>query len=203
MRLAYLSFVLIAGLLGWPAHALAQDQSALPPLRVFLDCGPCDFDYLRQEVPVVDYVRDRNDADVHVLVTTQDTGGGGEEYIFDFIGLGALAGRADTLRYVSQQFETEDEQREGYTRTFGLGLVRYMVYTGRESALEIEFADADEDRQTVNPQDDPWNLWVFEIDVSGELQGETQRKETFLEGSFEASRITEGFKIDIGIGGEY
>jgi hypothetical protein len=203
MRPAYLSFLLIAGLLGRPAHALAQGQSAFPPLRVFLDCGPCDFDYLRQEVPVVDYVRDRNVADVHVLVTTQDTGGGGEEYIFDFIGLGALEGRADTLRYVSQQFETEDEQREGYTRTFGLGLVRYLAYTGRASALEVDFGDADEDQQTVNPQDDPWNLWVFEIDVSGELQGETQRKETFLDGSFEASRVTEGFKIDVGIGGEY
>ena len=30
-------------------------------------------------------------------------------YLFNFIGLGALDGRADTLQYVSQQFETEDE----------------------------------------------------------------------------------------------
>jgi len=197
---------LVAALSGLPAGLVAQEPpaAASPPLRVFLDCDRCDFDYLRQEVPVVDYVRDRNDADVHVLVTTQDTGGGGEEYAFDFIGLGALVGRADTLRYISQQFETEDEQREGYTRTFSLGLVRYLAYTGRASTLEIDFGDGDDlGRQTVDPANDPWNLWVFEIDVSGELQGETQRKETFLEGSIEAGRVTEEFKIDFGVRGEY
>jgi hypothetical protein len=194
----------MATLAGFPLGALAQaQQTAPPPLRVFLDCGPCDFDYLREEVPVVDYVRDRAVADVHVLVTTQDTGGGGEEYIFNFIGLGALVGRADTLRFVSQPFETEDEQREGYTQTFSLGLVRYLVYTGRASSLEIDFGDVDEDQQTVNPADDPWNLWVFEIDLSTELQGESQRKETFLEGSFEAGRVTEAFKIEIESRGEY
>jgi hypothetical protein len=205
LRLSLL-LLLAAEILACPARSLAQDAPAAsgqPPLRVFLDCGPCDFDHLRREVPVVDYMRDRTDADVHVLVTTQDTGAGGEEYTFHFLGLGALAGRADTLQYVSQQFQTEDEERDGYTRTFTLGLVRYLAYTGRTAALEIEFGDVDEDQQTINPQDDPWNLWVFEIEVGGELQGESQRKETFLEGSFAASRTTEEFKIDFGVRGEY
>jgi hypothetical protein len=193
-------------LLASPGASFAQDAAAgaqLPPLRVFLDCGPCDFDHLRREVPVVDYVRDRTVADVHVLVTTQNTGAGGREFTFHFLGLGALVGRADTLQYVSQQFETEDEERDGYTRIFTLGLVRYLAYTGRSSTLEIEFADGDDRRQTVNPQDDPWNLWVFEIELGGELQGESQRKEAFLEGSFSASRTTEEFKIDFGVRGEY
>ena len=199
------SFLFATVVLASPVSSLAQDLpggSNQPPLRVFLDCGPCDFDYVREEVPVVDYVRDRNDADVHVLVTTQGTGGGGEEYIFNFIGLGELAGRADTLAYVSQPIDTEDEQREGYTQTFSLGLVRYLVYTGRASTLEIDFGDADE-QQTLDPADDPWNLWVFEIDLSAELQGESQRKETFLEGSFEAGRTTQAFKIEIEARGEY
>ncbi len=52
--------------------ALAQERA-----RVFLDCRACDFNYLRQEIQFVDYVRDRTDADVHVLATTQGTGGGG------------------------------------------------------------------------------------------------------------------------------
>ncbi len=52
--------------------ALAQERA-----RVFLDCGACDFNYLRQEIQFVDYVRDRTDADVHVLATTQRTGGRG------------------------------------------------------------------------------------------------------------------------------
>ena len=53
----------------------ARAQTAPPPpLRVFLDCGPCDEEFLRQTIVFIDYVRDRTDADLHVLVTTQGTG---------------------------------------------------------------------------------------------------------------------------------
>src|SRR5687767_9074607 len=46
-------------------------------LKVFLDCpAKCDEDFLRTEITVISYVRDRQDADVHILVTSQPTGGG-------------------------------------------------------------------------------------------------------------------------------
>lgn len=93
--------VLIAVLL------LAQDTAAAPSqqaaLRVFLDCTNvfCDFDYLRTEVAFVNYVRDRAAADVHVLVTGQDAGAGGQGYTLLFIGRERFAGAADTLRFVT------------------------------------------------------------------------------------------------------
>lgn len=48
-------------------------------LQVFLDCtdGGCHAEYLREELTFADYVRDRADADVHVLVTRAETGAGG------------------------------------------------------------------------------------------------------------------------------
>ena len=59
-------------------------------LKVFLDCNSTDCfqDYLREEVDIVDYVRDRNDADVHVLVTSAETVARGREYTLSFIGQG-------------------------------------------------------------------------------------------------------------------
>jgi hypothetical protein len=58
-------------------------------LRVFLDCQwECDFDYLRREITFVDHVRDPQSADIHVLVTTEPTGGGGMRWNLQFIGLG-------------------------------------------------------------------------------------------------------------------
>ena len=51
-----------------------------PPsrLRVFIDCQyECDTEYLRQNIEFIEYVRDRAAADLHLLVTTQETGGGG------------------------------------------------------------------------------------------------------------------------------
>src|SRR5262245_40995300 len=63
-----------------PAPAAAP-AATTDLIRVFLDCDRCDDEYMRQNVGFVDYVRDRESADFHVLVTTQPTGGGGTSWI--------------------------------------------------------------------------------------------------------------------------
>jgi len=40
----------------------------------------------------VDYMRDRLDADVHGLITQQETGAGGNEYTLHFLGLRCSTG---------------------------------------------------------------------------------------------------------------
>lgn len=186
--------------------ALAQDPEGPPPpptgLRVYLDCQRCDFDFIREQVPVVDYVRDPAVADLHVLVTNQETGAGGEEYVFQFLGRNQLAGLADTLRYVTLQTDSDDEVRRGYAQTFGAGLVRYLAYAAQTDRIEIAFRDVMGPRQTV-PESDPWNLWVFRANMSGELQGESLERSRALNGGLSASRTTEDFKIDVGFRGEY
>ena len=36
--------------------------------NVFIDCGYCDLNYVKEQIPVVNYVRDSKDADIHVLL---------------------------------------------------------------------------------------------------------------------------------------
>ena len=107
MSRLYVVFVLVLCLLGLaPSRASSQNTPAIDrtgALRVFLDCGRCDENYMRTEVTFINYVRDRTDADVHVLVTTQETGGGGIEYTAKFIGLGRFAGVDQTLKYFAAQ----------------------------------------------------------------------------------------------------
>ena len=55
-----------------PAAPLAApDTGAAEAVRVYLECSQCDFDYLRTEVRFVNYVRDRQVADVVVFVTSK------------------------------------------------------------------------------------------------------------------------------------
>ena len=188
-----------------PVSALQQvpvagDSTA--NLRVYLDCRRCDFDYIRREVPVVDYVRDRMDADVHVLVTQQQTGAGGREYTFDFLGLRGLAGRSDTLTYVSRQSDTDDEVREGYTRILALGLVRYMAYASDLDRVDLVYSNGGTD-VTAPPVSDPWNLWVLRARTSAQVEGESQTRSTEVSGSFSASRTTEDLKVDLSVRGQY
>src|SRR5512136_3185736 len=62
------------------------DELKKTALKVFLDCDSCDLEYIKTEITFVNYVRDRNEAQVHILITTQSTGGGGREYTLSFSG---------------------------------------------------------------------------------------------------------------------
>ncbi|MEX2467398.1 MAG: hypothetical protein WD995_10840 [Gemmatimonadota bacterium] len=192
-------------LTAFPAHGQAPTEQATTSagLRVYLDCQRCDFDFIREQVPTVDYVRDPNVADLHVLVTQQQTGGGGSEYTFQFIGLGDLAPRTDTLRYTSQQTDSDDEVRRGYVRTFGLGLVRYLAYATQTEGIDLQFIGTENAVAVPMTQDDPWNLWVFRTGMSGELEGESLERSRQLDGSLSASRTTPDFKVDVNFRGEY
>ena len=202
LRAAGLLAVLAASLL--PSRATAQEE--MPGagvedslLRVFLDCEQwmCDFDHLRREVAFVNYVRDRADADLHVLVTSQETAAGGEAYEMYFMGLEERAGQQDTLRFVSRESDSEEEERAGLTQTFKLGLVRYAAPTSAGPLLDIRYAAPAQAGQQATTTTDPWNLWVFNLRAGAELDGESRQSSQSFDGSFSASRTTEDLKIDV------
>lgn len=196
-------------LIALPNLAFAQEDppgspQSQEPLRVFLDCEEfiCDSDHFRREVDFISYVRDRMDAQLHVLVTSQETGSGGEEYSFFFIGLRNWEGAQDTLRYASRPDETDDETRSGLVQTFKLGLVRFVAPTPVGRQLGITYGGSEEDF-VEGPLDDPWDLWVFRIGVAGEIEGESQEDSQSFDGSFSASRTTEDLKLDFSANGEW
>lgn len=208
-RRAGVWFGLLVSSVGIPLAAV-QGQNAPPTqnrpqegaLRVFLDCPRCDFDYFRQEVPFVTWVRDRMDAQLHVLVTLQPTGAGGVEYTFHFLGQGRWASRQDTLVYVSLPDETGDETRVGLVRVFKLGVVPFAAATPMGRLLDVRYQAPREARRPEEAAD-AWNLWVFETRVSADVSGESRASERSFEGSFGANRTTEEFKIDLSLRGSY
>ena len=173
-------------------------------LRVFLDCErrTCDFDHFRREVAFVNYVRDRADAELHVLVTSQETAAGGEAYEMYFMGLEERAGQQDTLRFVSRESDSDEEERAGLTQIFKLGLVRYAAPTSAGPLLDIRYSVPAQARQTTATTD-PWNLWVFSVQAGAELEGESRQSSQAFDASFSASRTTEDVKIDISSFGEF
>jgi hypothetical protein len=181
-----------------PATASAQpdDPTREDAIRVFLDCNSCDFDYLRREVPFVNYVRDRKDAEVHILVTTQFTGSGGVEYTFRFIGLGRFEKVDDELKYTAAQTLTADERRRGYTEVLKLGLVRYVTSTNAADRLRLVYRPENTKAPAPQPRD-PWNFWSFRIRGNGAVNGEASSKSRNVAASAIANRTTENWKINI------
>ena len=112
-----LSVAVLLGLtaLGGPIEAqeAALEGAGCAP-RVFLDCSSrdCDRTYYRTEIAWVAWVRDQRDAHVHVIMTSQFTGAGGQEYLFDFMGVGGYEGYRAESRYQSLPTDTELERLE-------------------------------------------------------------------------------------------
>jgi len=164
-------------------------------LRVFLDCDRCDEEFLRQNVQFVDYVRDRTVAQVHVLVTTQDTGGGGMAWTAKFIGVGRFQGQDRTLTFNTNSTATGDDRRKAFARVFKLGLVTYAADTSVAPLLDVTYAKPASDAGDA-PVRDPWNYWVFRINMNGDMNGEKSSTGRSYSTSFSANRVTNNWKLN-------
>jgi hypothetical protein len=181
------------------AAADAPGQEESPDsrgLRVFLDCEfGCDFDYLRREITFVNYVRDREDADVHVLVTRRASGGG-SEWTLAFIGLQAFAGRDITLTFNSSSTDTEDEVRERFTQVMRVGLLNYAIDTPLANEIDIRHEPSDSPGVMAVPEEDPWNFWIFRAELSVDADAQQRTAEKSFNSEVSANRTTETWKID-------
>ena len=187
------------------AASIAAAQPPATSLRVFVDNCPCDLDYLRREVTFIEYMRDREDAQVHVLFATQSTGAGGTAFSIYVIGLREFAGGTDTLRFATEPGQTQDSTRRTLVRYLKIGLMRYVARTPAANRINISFAaPTGTDRPTAAaPADDPWDFWVFRTSVGGFAEGEESRSSISGHGSLSASRTTEMWKLRIGGDGGY
>jgi len=198
--LALLAIPSLEPALGQEVQTLTPGQEE--PLRVFLDCRRCDMDHFRREVAFISYVRDRMDAQLHVLVTSQETGAGGTEYTFNFIGLREFSGRDHTLTVASRPDDTDDETRADLIRVFKLGLVPFIASSEIGRGLDVTYRGP-RGEAAVEQVEDPWNLWVFNLRAGGELEGESSENSSAFDGSFSASRTTEELKMDFRASGEW
>src|SRR3970282_2124909 len=162
-----------------------------------LDCDGCYSDFLQAEVVFVDYVRDRKEADVHVLITSIETGAGGREYTAAFTGLGALQGVDHTLRAVTTTSDTEDVIRRQLATTLRIGLLHYCAVEVLPQRLEVD-VELGSEQQRPAVAGDRWNNWVFSLRGGASVEGEESQRELEFSGSASADRITPDWKITIG-----
>ncbi len=169
------------------------------PPRVFIDCHQCDMNYIRSELSFVSFVRDRAEADVHVLITTQSTADGGREYTLNFIGRNNFYDIHHTLKHVSPRTASADTERKGLVRMLKVGLVPYLAKTDLGDYLRVDF----EKRLPPAEVEDPWNFWVFNLGLSGSMSGEQTKNFFSLHSNLSASRVTEKVKFRSGLSGHF
>lgn len=196
-RLLVIPFLACAATL--QAQQAAPDPTSAAKIRIFIDCQTrCDNDYLRTEIDFAEHMRERRDADVHILVTSQNTGAGGQEHAILFTGLGGYDGLTDELRFTTPPNTAQDLIRERMARLISGGLVRYAARTSLYDAITLDYDGGDEDDDDGGPAAaDPWNNWVFRVSVNGNGSGESAYTYRNVNFSLSANRVTAGWRTNL------
>ncbi len=170
-------------------QSVQTDTLRKDALNVYMETS----DFIRREIPYVNYVRDIKDAGVYIISTSQSTGSGGREYTYFLIGQNRFSGMRDTITFVSFPDETTEMIRQKQVNTLKMGLMRYVMKTPLAQYMRILFSEP----LSESVASDNWNSWVFRSSVSGYLNGQKTYKSNYISGTVSAGRITEDWKINL------
>lgn len=184
------------------AHFMASGQNDMKPPekpKVFIDCSStwCDMTYIRSEITLVDFLLDRVAADVHVLITEQETGSGGSKYQLIFFGQNYFREMKDTLRFITDPNATEFETRDVLISYIKLGLAPYIAKTAaaKDVVITMKKADGGKKDESTAAQKDPWNYWVLRVGANGGINADANYKDLRYSGNISASRVTDDIKL--------
>lgn len=171
-----------------------QQGSSQGNLNFFLDCEDCDFNFVRQELKSISFVRNPELADVHIMSTESSTGSGGRKYYLQFIGSNSLVGKQAEYTYISEPSETDDEIRKGLLKLIKAGVLHYYSIAGITLNVDINFHD--KNKSAANFTFDPWNKWIFNIDVGGDFEKEESQKELSYNLGGSVEKVTKAWKTN-------
>ncbi len=192
-----------AAALAAPDSATLQSQA----IRVFLDCQGrvrgCDRDFFLTEINFVNWMRDRFDADVQILVAGLTNGGGGTENTITFIGRRAFEGMVDTLVVNTLPNDPDDKIRRDLARTFKLGLTRFVARSPIASRMQLVYLAPFGERRQVSAANlkDKWNLWTYTANTNVFVRAEERQQQINGSLSLSANRATEAWKVNVSVSG--
>ncbi len=147
--------------------------------------------YVKEQIPFINYVRDKADADLIIIYTSQNTGSGGKEHIYYIEGQLRYEGELDTLRFSTNTNDTADEIRSSKVRILKIGLAKYIVNTPLAMYFDLNFNKP----ISAEVSTDNWNNWVFNIGLNGGLNGSESSTSLSLGTHFNTSRVTDDWRL--------
>ncbi len=119
MKKTRLVIIMLLLMIGAATKTFAQHKRS-DALNIYLD-GDFDSQFFKENFTIVNYVRDRLLADVHIQMTTMRTGGGGKEFSLFFFGQGKYRDMQDTIVFNLNANYSKDEKRKKNTKIFTIG----------------------------------------------------------------------------------
>jgi len=185
-------------LLAFAIHFMTAQESNAKIIEgapsVYIDCDWCDLARTKRKVNFINYVRQRQDADIYVTFTMQSTGKGYNYNIY-FEGQKKFKGINDTLSLSVGDSESESEIENKIIEKFKKGLLVYLAKSDLLDKIEYNVV-LDDNEEEENPAEvnDPWDNWVFSLSASGSFSGQSRTQRLSYRGSVSADRVTKDSK---------
>ena len=161
---------------------------------VYVDCNWCDLVRTKRKVNFVNYVRQRQDADIYVTITLQSTGKG-YNYTLYYAGQNDYSAINDTLYLSVTDSETDSEVEDKLIAKFKQGLLKYLVNSELFDKIDYKVAVENKDENSQKVIIDPWNSWVFGISARGSFSGQSNTRRLSYYSSISANKVTKKNKI--------
>tara|TARA_B100000579_G_C22818402_1_gene849185 strand:+ start:466 stop:1671 length:1206 start_codon:yes stop_codon:yes gene_type:complete len=175
--------------------------STIESTRVFLDCNYCDENFIKKKIEFVDWVRDRKDANVHLLITRQRLGNGGRAFQLAFLTHTSI--RSDTLKTELEPNISKHEQRSALVHMIKVGLIPFVAKTAQILDLNIGHVRKSKIEKAAIQKNDSWDSWVFEIDGQFTFNREEQQGRSSANLGLSGKRVTEDWRIRKRVYGDF
>ncbi len=163
-------------------------------LAVFLDANfEYDEVFVKRELNYLNYVLDRQNADVYLQIAKQETGKGGEKYALMLAGVQRWRSKTDTLHFFTEPQSSEQQQRSLLVEHIAKILLPYMLETPLREHISFQIKQGN--AQQAAPEEDKWKNWVFNLGGIWMADGESSYRNREFGIKATANRVTEQSKF--------
>ena len=169
-------------------------------LRVFLDGAGDSENYIKVKLWYIDYVRDYNQSQVHIIINSQPTASGGLLYTIRFLGKENFETKNDTLKFTAKVENSNRENRDELTNVITMGLMPYLASNNQQKFMAFDYTDK---TKLVEQSIDKYKNWVYTTTLNTFLSGDKVSEVLSGDASFSAARITDKWKTRLTAGLNY
>ena len=174
--------------------AVTYSISAQERPKLFLDCRTnCDMTYIKSEIDFVDYMLDRQSAQLYVLLVRQRTGSGGREFVMTVENKDSDTEPYE-LKFFTEANAVEADIRSAIVKNLKKVLLKYMVDEDMYENITYSVDTKDSSAKVVEIVD-PWNAWVFSLGMNGNVNRESQFNSLNMRFNVTTNRTTDQHKF--------
>jgi len=183
MKKSFILLMLISGL----STIYAQQKN----LKIFYDCQTdCYQSFIKQNLSGVEFVREPQYSDVHIQITSETNGSGGETFHLDFMGQNDFKDIQRKNSFATNKDMTDELIRQKILKYIKLGLVDFWLQKGMDDMVEVKL-----NKPTKKQEKDRWNNWIFKLGTNLWLNGSSNNKNSNINGYLNIKQVKKTHKF--------